>query len=272
MKTIFYVLVTCLAFVLILLNAFFGHLLFDSPYGQDINKYSIYIHLQSSWQSYPGNILYEITDVWSNPEAKSNPNVSNYDPSISTSLITNHNYNQLQFQNQKSFVELKHEFSNCETSWKPILYRHVIDSVRNNIEYLQGNQLNNDPYVQIFPDVPNKKYDAEKQQELIKHGFAQFIPICTAMDSTSYDYSVSINDENIGFDVYFVPSREELNNYLKNQSFVFYTEKDCFATNHHSFSGTCNNVSSDAGLMIILPDRLGLSVTKINVNMHEKTR
>lgn len=271
MKTIFYIVIPCVAFILILLNALFGHLLFESPYGQDINKYSIYVHLQSGWQSYPGNILYEITNVWSNPELKSNSNSFNYDPSISSSLITDHNYNQLEFQNQKSFVELKHEFSNCETSWKPILYRHAIDSVRNNIEYLQGNQLNNDPYVQIFPDVSNDAYDSEMQQMLIKQGFVQFIPICTAKNSTSYDYSVSINDENIGFDVYFVPSRSEFENYIKNNSFEFYTDETCFATNHRSFSGSCNNVSQDAGLMIMIPDELDLSVTKIKVNIHEKT-
>lgn len=270
MKTIFYIVIPCVAFVLILLNALFGHLLFESPYGQDINKYSIYVHLQTGWESYPGNIFYEITNVWSNPKNISNSNSFNYDPDVS-SLVTDHNYNQLEFQNQKSFVELKHEFSNCETSWKPILYRHAIDSVRNNIEYMQGKQLNNDPYVQIFPDVPNEKYDSEMQQSLIKQGFVQFIPICTAKDTTSYDYSVSINDENIGFDVYFVPSKRQFDNYLKDQTFEFYTNGNCFARNYQSFSGTCNDVSPDAGLIIVIPDRLDLAVTKIKINLHEKT-
>jgi len=271
MKTIFYVIIPSVAFILILLNALFGHLLFDSPYGQDINKYSIYIHLQSDWKSYPGNIFYEITDVWSKPESEYDSKTFNYDPSISVTLVSDHNYNELQFQNQKSYVELKHEFSNCETSWKPILYRHAIDSVRNYVEYLQGNQLNNDPYVQIFPDITNKQYGVIEHQELIKQGFIQFIPICTAKNSTSYDYSVSINDENIGFDVYFVSSKDQLDNYLKNQTFEFYTEKNCFATNKQSFSGTCNNISSEAGLLIMLPDQLNLSVTKIKVNLHERT-
>lgn len=270
MKTILYVLIPSAAFVLILMNALFGHLLYDSPYGQDINKYSIYVHLQSGWQSYPGNILFEITDVWSNPNATSDSNSFNYDPSVSMS--TDYNYNQLEFQNEKSFVELRHEFSNCEISWKPIIYRHAIDVIRNNIEFLQGKQLNNDPYVQIFPDVPNKKYDSQKQQELIKQGFVQFIPICTAQNSTSYDYSISINDEDIGFDVYFVSSKQQLDNFLTSQSFEFYDQKDCFATNQQSFSGSCKNVDSGSGLLIFVPDDLGLSVTKIKVNLHEITK
>jgi hypothetical protein len=248
----------------------FGHLLFDSPYDQDINKYSVYVHLTSEWQSYPGNIFYEITNVWSNPDSEANSNTFNYDPSVETSLVTDHNYNQLQYQNQKSFVELKHEFSNCESSWKPILYRYAIDSVRNNLEYMQGKQLINDPYVQIFPDITNENYDSEKQKNLVKQGFAQFIPICTAKNSTSYDYSISVNDKNTAFDAYFVPSENELDNYLNEDSFTFYSQSGCFATNKQSFSGTCNKVDQNAGLLVIIPDNLKLSLTKIKINIHER--
>jgi hypothetical protein len=270
LKTIFYVIIPIVAFILIFLNAFFGHLLFESPYGQDINKYSIYVHLQSGWNSYPRNILYEITNVWSNPKPESNSSTFNYDPSISESLVTDYNSNELQFQNQKPFVELKHEFSDCEISWKPVLYRHAIDSIRNDIEYMQGKQLNQDPYVQVFPNVVNIQYDSKTQQELIKQSFAQFIPICTTGNSTSYDFSVSINDENIGFDVYFVPSKNQLDSFISSKTFDFYPQNGCYAKNMHSYSGTCNNVGSNSGLLILVPDKLDLAVTKININLHEK--
>ena len=270
MKTIFYIILPVGAFSLILLNALFGHLLFNSPYNQDINKYSIYVHLESDWQSYPRNILYEVTNVWSNPNPDAELSKFNYDPSIQTSLVSDYNSNQLEYQNNKSYVELKHEFSNCEASWKPVLYRYAIDIVRNNFEYLQGNQLNNDPYVQIFPERPNESYDLEKQNELVNQGFAQFIPICTTKGTTSYDYSISVNDEKIGFDVYFVESKDQLQNYLSNHSFSYYTENGCFSMNHQSFSGTCNNVDSEAGILIVIPDNLTLSITKIKVNLHER--
>ena len=267
MKTIFYFIIAGIAFGAILSNALFGHLLYDSPYDQDINKYSVYVHLKPEWRSYPGNILFEITNVWSNPDPEAD--TFNYDPSVEASLVTDHNYNQLQFQNQKSFVELKHEFSDCESSWKPILYRYAIDSVRSNLDSAQGKQINNDPYVQIFPDIPNEKYDLAEHQELTKQGFVQFIPICTAKQTTSYDFSVSTNDDSNGFDVYFVDSKNQLDNYLKNESFSFYTHDDCYAINHQSFSGTCSNVGSDAGLLIVLPDNLKLSLTKVRINIHE---
>ena len=76
LKNKLYFLIPLIAIILILSNAFFGHLIFSSPYGQDINKYSIYVHLQPEWNSYPGNIIYDITNVWSN--SKSNAKEFNY--------------------------------------------------------------------------------------------------------------------------------------------------------------------------------------------------
>jgi len=75
MKRIFYFIIPVIAFTLILSNALLGHLIFDSSYDQNINKYSIYIHLQSDWKSSPGNILFDITNVWSNSNLESDAKV-----------------------------------------------------------------------------------------------------------------------------------------------------------------------------------------------------
>jgi hypothetical protein len=269
MKSKLYFLIPLIAIILILSNAFFGHLFFGSPYGQDINKYSIYVHLQPEWNSYPGNILYDVTNVWTNPNSKSD--VKEFDNHfLDTASFDDYNSNELLYQNQKSFVELKHTFSNCESSWKPHLYRYAVDSIRNKIEFIQGTQLNNDPYISIFPNISNEKYSSKKQEEIIKQGYVQFIPICTLKNSTSYEFAVSINDKNTAFDVYFIPSKMELTNYLTNNPFIFYTQKGCSAINHYSFSGICDNVAKNSGLLVIIPDNLKLSLTKVKINLHEK--
>ena len=260
MRKIFYIIIPTVAFALVISNAFFGHLLFDSPYEQDINKYSIYVHLQPEWNSYPGNILFDVTNVWSNPNSEKSTYSS--DPSDISSL-TNYNTNQLQFQQDKSYVELKHEFSNCESNWKPMLYRFAIDTLRNKVELAQGTQLNDDPYVSIVPNI-------ELGKQITTPSYVQFIPICTTKEDTSYEYSISINDKNSWFDVYFVHSKEQFQNYLNSDTFHYYLQDGCSAQNHQSFSGTCNNVGKDSGLMIIIPDNLDQSLTKIRVNLHEK--
>jgi hypothetical protein len=95
MKRIFYFIIPVIAFTLILSNAFFGYLIFDSSYDQNINKYSIYIHLQSDWKSSPGNILFDITNVWSNPNSGSDVKSFSIIPDIST--LTDYNSNKLQY-------------------------------------------------------------------------------------------------------------------------------------------------------------------------------
>ena len=79
-----------------------------------------------------------------------------------------------------------------------------------------------------------------------------------------------INDEKLGFDVYFVPSIKELDNYRQNSNFNYFQNDSCFGHNLQSFSGSCDNVEKDSGLLIILPDELHNSLTKISVNMQEK--
>ena len=270
MNSKLYLIIIPAVFVLILSNALFGHLIFGSPYDQDINKYSIYVHLQQEWDSYPSNILYDVTNVWSNPNIKSSSKLF-YDESFDGSTIIDYNSNQLQYQNEKSFVELNHEYNNCETSWKPELYRYAIDYVRTNFRYIQGTQINSDPYVSVFPNIKNPTYDDQTQRDLISNGFIQFIPICTSNENTSYEWAISINDDEIAFDAYFIPSEKQIENFLnEKKSFSFYDKQGCFVQNHQSFSGVCNNISADSGILIVIPDKLSLSLTKITISLHEK--
>ncbi|MDC0638482.1 hypothetical protein OAP30_03470 [Nitrosopumilus sp.] len=259
MKKIFFIL-PAIAFAVLLLNGFYGHLLFASPYDQDINKYSIYVHFQEEWDSYPVNILFEITNVWSN----SNPTNHVYSTDFSdVSNFDNYNSNNLQFQNNRGYVELKHQFSDCNSSWKPMTYRYAIDSVRNQIELIQGSELNYDTYVSIFPNI-------KSTNSIESNFYAQFIPICSDKKITSYEYSVSIDDGNSWFDVYFVDSKKQFENYLENQNFDFYTNEGCYGKNYTSFSGVCENINGESGLLILIPDNLNRSLTKIEISLHEK--
>jgi hypothetical protein len=267
MKRIFYFIIPIIAFALILSNVLLGNLIFDFFYDQNINKYSIYIHLQSDWKSSPENILFDITNVWSNLNLESDAKSFAITPDIF--ILTDYNSNQLQYQHQKSFVELQHEFSDCSLNWKPISYRYAIDSIRNKIELIQGTQLNDDPYVSLFPNIQNQKYDIENQRDFVKEGYVQFIPICTVHESTSYEYAISLNDGNVAFDIYFIPSKNEMTNYLNSDSFRFYTQDGYSAQNYHSFSGICENVGKDSGLLIVLPDNLELALTKVKISIHE---
>ena len=273
-KKVFYCMIPVITLVLLVTNAFFGHLIFGSPYGQDINKYSIYVHLQPEWTSYPGNIIFDVTNVWFNPISDTPQRPQNatkmIDDPHDISTLVPYNYNQIQQQHQKSYVELQHEFGDCQTDWKPIPYRYAVDTIRGKIEAIQGvRDVTADPYVVIFPDRPNVMYNLEEHDILMSKGYAQFIPVCTVSESvTSYGYSLEISDPSKGFDVYFVPSITELVDH-GSLNFDFYEQSGCYAQNHNSFAGMCHSIHPESGLLIILPDTLEQPLTRVRVTLYE---
>lgn len=265
MKNRYFVIIPVAAFVIILLNAFFGHMLIDLPYEQDINKYSIYVHLQEGWQS-NSNIIFDVTTVWSNPNQTKSGDEYQTISNLASADVSDYNYNRLQYQRQNPYVELKHQFSDCNSSWMPILYRYAVDSVRSQIQYIQGTKLNTDPYAEVFP-----KYSVQRSTPLTAlESFVQFIPVCTASNTATFDFSVKTNDDNVSFDVFFVPSVEEFEKFVdgNSDSFSYYPEDGCYGIGFRSFHGTCT-VSQNGGLLIVLEDNLRLSLTRVTISMHE---
>ena len=262
MKPIFYMILPVIAFSIIFVNAFFGHLIFESESNQVVNKYTVYVHLLSEWDSDSKNIIFDITNSWYKSDKDENINP------VFDAESKEYNTNQLQKINDKSYVELKHEFSDCQEEWQPMLYRKAVDTIRHEIEYVQGQQLSSDPSVSVYPNIENKNYDNSEQQSKIKNGYAQFFPICTSKEITSYDYSIKTDNKDLGFDVYFVSSSLQRENF-GNSEFNSYTESSCYGQNKQSYSGTCKNIQKDSGLLVIFPDELKPWTTKVTINLYE---
>ena len=243
------------AFCVILLNALYGHHVYGSPYGQALTKYSVYVHLQPGWDSAPANILYDVTISWNGSPAEGESYNSNY----------------ILDQRGREAVVLQHGFSDCSRGWSPPLYRYGADVLRSYIHHAQGLQLNLDPYAPILPDVPNVSYPDDTQASLVRDGFVQFVPVCGDGDTASFQYAVSVNDPDAAFDVHFVPSDMALDDYLRGGEFPEYASGSCGAANRISYTGFCDSVGPDSGLLIILPDILDQSLTRVSVSIRQVT-
>lgn len=229
---------------------------------QAINKQSVYVHLQQEWDSYPGNIVYDITNVWSQTEERQ----LNSETRLQISKDTN--VDELRYVHGKSYILVQHDNTNCHDVWEPHYARFGADVIRHQIEYASGLQSSPDPNITMYTPIKSKQDDKVHEYQ-IKSGYSQFIPICTDKDVASFDYAVRINDNTVGFDVYFVPSIQEQQNYDEgNGKFQFYD--GCFGENYASFSGTCNDVAKNAGLLIVVPDNLSVPLTKFDVWLYEK--
>ena len=232
MKTVYYGVIIAIVFSVILTNAFFGHLLFASDTQQAIHKYSVYVHLLPEWDSGSKNIIFDVTNSWYNSEKDNNAN------HVFNAESKEYNTNQLQTTDGKSYVELKHDFSDCKERFQPMLYKKAVDAVRHEIEYMQGKQLSTNLDISIYPDIENTNYDNSEQQSKIKNGYMQFFPICTSKEFTSYNYSIKTDNKDLGFDVYFVSSSIQYEEF-SNSDFDYYQEPGCFAQNKQSYSGVC---------------------------------
>lgn len=228
---------------------------------QAINKQSIYVHLQQEWKSYPSNIVYDVTNVWSQTENKQLTQQTRLEMTKET------NVDEIRYVHGKSYILVQHDNTNCHDVWEPHYARFGADVIRHQIEYLAGLQQSPDPNITMYTPIKSKQ-DAAEHEVQIKSGYSQFIPICTDKETTSFDYAVRINDSSVGFDVYFVPSIEEQKKYDENGKFNHYDA--CFGKNYVSFSGTCENVSKDAGLLIVVPDNLSVPLVKFDVWFYEK--
>ena len=201
------------------------------------NKYYNYVHLQPEWNSYPLNILFDVTAKWIKDDVSDKSSKLKHEkPHQGAQQRTN----QLQYLEGKSYLEVKYDYIDCSYQW--IHYaRYGTDLVASHLDYLAGRQTDSDNFTS-FSMIPGPDKNDMSESKVGK-GYSQFIPICTSKDQTSFDYGVRIDDKKLGFDVYFVPSVYERYNFHYNQTeFTYYNDEGCFGKNYQSFSGTCNTV------------------------------
>ena len=224
---------------------------------QQVNKYANYIHFQPEWNSYPSNLIFEISTSWQREIDSTTQEESGL-----YSQGAKNRKNTLQYVNGKPFIEVQYDYIDCKYQW--IHYSKIgLDFLENQFGFLLGYHKQSEQ---------NSSYPNNLQQTKLKDGFAQFIPICTSKDTTSYDYTVSINDDDLGVDVYFVPAyREKWDYFYEKSYFDYYSSPGCFGQNYQSFSGTCKGVDANAGLLIVIPDELSKPLTKISIKLEEHT-
>ena len=218
-----------------------------------LNEYSNYVHFQPEWKSYPRNIIVDVSTTWERQIISGSGEKED---------ISKHGakqrQNSLQYVNSKPVVAVQYDYRDCQSQWFHYA-KTGLDFIGNHLESFGKNK-----------QIPNSAYSNEAQKQKLRDGFAQFIPICTSKKTTTYEYTISINDDTLGFDAYFVPSNSEQENYFSQyENFEHYEQEGCTVNNHQKFSGTCS-VDRNAGLLIVIPDELSRPMTEISVKLTEK--
>ena len=225
------------------------------------NKYSNYVHLQPEWNSYPRNILFDVTTQWNKIYS-----YNSFEENEKPHQGAQKRINQLQYLDGKPYLEVKYDYIDCSYQW--IHYaRQGTDMFTSYLDFMTGKQKESNNFT-TFSNIQNTDLKNINKFEN-SNVYSQFIPICTSKENTSFDYGVRVDDKELSFDVYFVPSIKERYNFHHDQdAFIHYTNEGCFGEKYQSFSGTCS-VNQDAGLLVVIPDDLQRSLTKVTVKLKE---
>ena len=219
-----------------------------------LNKYSNYVHLQPEWNSYPSNLIFDVSIFWN----RDNTVIQESDSYGGAK----NRINSLQYLEDKPYIEVQYDYIDCNYQW--IHYaRYGLDILNSKLDYWSGKQLGSGHDSALFSKIPVTNTTLGSNSTV----FLQFIPICTSKNITSFDYGVRIDDKDVGFDVYFVPSVQERLDYFTKDGFEHH--EGCYGLGYSSFSGTCIDVGKNSGLLIAIPDALEKPLTKIYVKLKE---
>jgi predicted secreted protein with PEFG-CTERM motif len=255
----------------LLLAAFaLGGIFLTPAFGQQ-EIHRIYADPLPDWAGFAQNVIYDSTTAWS----KANPDIKFYKSStlqgsdIQVRWVKEFVGERLGTTIDRHHIEMGLGDSKCNDKWQPFSVNTLDRIMEHEIGHALGLPHSSDPNSIMYPIQQNMQYGQIEKEFTLTSNYDQFVSLCAANDITSYDYTVSTDDPTYGFDVYFVPSVNEYNNYAAGKEFSYYSGDGCSAKNYLEYSGTCSGVAKRGGLLIVMPEKLINPLVKVTVKLQE---
>ena len=169
--------------------------------------------------------------------------------------------------NLGNYIEIGLGDSSCEGAWQAYHPATIQYIAAHELGHYLGLEHSSNPNDLMYPEIPLIQYYDEPWEVVSAPGYVSFIPLCSSMDITAYQFQISVDNPN-RFDVYFVPSKQEFEKSLST-TFDYYSDKGCWAENVQEFSSICSGVSGQGGLIVSIPDDGGRDLITISANLQE---
>lgn len=233
--------------------------------------YDVYVNELPSWAYYASGVVYDATKAWED----ANPGLEFYvtstlrEADFRVQWVKEFGVEHVGYAYGNRFVEVGLGDSDCKGNWQPYSSDYVTKIMMHEIGHILGQGHSSDPDDIMYPVALNKEYGLVEEEITVTQRIGQFVSFCTYNDVTSFDFQVSSDDPEYGFDVYVVPSIESFNDWTKGKSFKYYTDKECFGKGYRDYSGTCEGVQRGSGLFVIMGDTLTNPLTKLTLKIQE---
>lgn len=229
-----------------------------------------YVDPLPNWASYAEEVIEDSTAAWekANPGLEFRKVSSPEQADFRIAWVKDFGGQHVGYALGDFYVEIGLGDSVCDGNWLAYNPSHITSIATHEIGHIIGFEHNNDPNDIMYPEALDRQYLNEGYELTSTAGYLHFLPICSVFEVTSYDFDISIDDPN-GFDVYFVSSVAEFENYGVKPTFNYYSARGCWAENVQSFSGTCNGVSNQGGLLVVMPDNVNQDLVTVSATLQE---
>ena len=246
-----------------------------SASAQQQQVYYVYVEpIPDYATSYASNVIHDATSAWQ--DANPNLKFSNTDNQDQADVVIQwiKDYGDVNGRAGETIygkiIQIGLGDSNCLKRWQPYSTNTVTHIAQHELGHFLGFQHSSDPNSIMYPTT-TIQYGMIEIENNVSTNYGWFVPACTQQNVTSFNYKVSTSDPTYGFDVYFVPSKDELDSWGKGQGFQYYSGDGCLGKNYLKFGGTCNGVAKGSGLLILTHDQLTSSLATITVQLEEGT-
>ncbi len=229
------------------------------------NTYYVYVDKVPDWAPYAENVTDDSTEYWKTVYPKLNFHVVSTPQEADFIIKWTKDFGQehVGYAVGSRFIEVGLGDSDCLKKWNPYSSNHVGSIMKHEIGHILGLKHSNDPDDIMYDHTQDTEYGSIELDTVLNENETLFVPICTSKDISTFDYWVKTSNENSGFDVFFVPSVDELTNWSERQFLRHYDDTECFGKGYTSYGGTCEGVKRDSGL-IIMADK---SDTPLDINV-----